>query len=223
MPAINDDGCALTIVIALVLTVLSAAPARPAAQGGPPRVGQAVRVDQRSLQITDSDQEPLVDGSSIYQQSTINTNRVGRAEIELDDGTSLTLGANSDLVIDDFVYQPERDTGRASVRLLQGMMRVLSGRMQPGSFSISTRVAVLGVRGTAFTIDNTQPDMLTIHVDEGVVLARPLQSSKAFELSAPAYAVCTLTTCTLGDRRRAWTAPLLPFQSTIASSERLTR
>ena len=40
---------------------------------------------------------------------------------------------------------------------------------------------------------------MKIWVDEGVVVAAPLQSQDTFEFAAPAYAVCSATSCQQGD------------------------
>ncbi|MEM6934178.1 MAG: FecR domain-containing protein [Pseudomonadota bacterium] len=217
-----DAGPTYALYVALI-GVLLALPAGSASRATTVRAGHVVLVEQSAMQKTALVEEKLREGDSVFQQATINTNWAGRAKMQLDDGSSLTLGANSDLVIDDFVYQPERDSGRASLRLLQGIMRMLSGRMRPGSYSVSTRIAVLGIRGTSFTIDNRNPEILSIRVDQGTVLARPLQSGKSYRLAAPSYAVCTLTACTFGDVRRAWEAPIIPDQPAVASSDALIR
>ncbi|MEM7236842.1 MAG: FecR domain-containing protein [Pseudomonadota bacterium] len=206
-----------------MIFLLSATPVWGKLETSAVRAGHVVVVEQVAMQRVEVDTERLEEGDSIYRRATINTNRAGSARMLLDDGSSLTLGANSDLVIDDFVYQPERDTGRASLRLVQGILRMLSGRMGSDSYSVSTRIAVLGVRGTAFTIDNRKPELLTIQVDEGTVIVRPLQGRESYRLTAPSFAVCTLTKCTFGDTRRAWKTHTWPGQPAIASSDALIR
>ena len=71
------------------------------------------------------------------------------------DGTSLTVGPRSDLVIDRFVYDPAVSAGELVGRLGGGVLRVVGGRIsKSGRIEITTPVAVIGVRGGIVIVEH---------------------------------------------------------------------
>ena len=84
----------------------------------------------------------------VFANERIRTDEVGVTQILFVDGTSLTVGPRSDLVIDRFVYDPAASTGELVGRLGGGVLRVVGGRIsKSGRIEITTPVAVIGVRG----------------------------------------------------------------------------
>ena len=84
----------------------------------------------------------------VFENERIRTDEVGVTQILFVDGTSLTVGPRSDLVIDRFVYNPSESTGELVGRLGSGVLRVVGGRIsKSGGIEIATPVAVIGVRG----------------------------------------------------------------------------
>lgn len=78
----------------------------------------------------------------------IQTGKSGRLQVLLLDRSTFTIGANSALRIDRFVYDPAR--GRTSgATVLRGAFRFMSGQPNRGnSATISSPVATIGIRGT---------------------------------------------------------------------------
>jgi hypothetical protein len=94
-------------------------------------------------------------GTPVRQGDTLRTGRPGRLTVVLSDGSVITLGEGSELVLDEHVIEPQADTVRSAFRLLQGKVRSLvsqyySGRQ--GSFEVQTPTALAGVRGTDFVV-----------------------------------------------------------------------
>ena len=84
----------------------------------------------------------------VFENERIRTDEVGVTQILFVDGTSLTVGPRSDLVIDRFVYDPTESAGELVGRLGGGVLRVVGGRIsKSGGIEITTPVAVIGVRG----------------------------------------------------------------------------
>ena len=104
----------------------------PQAQGTPP--GQVTRTLRPKLDV--------------FMNERIQTSDGGVAQILFVDGTSLTVGPHSDLVIDRFAYNPETSTGELVGRLTRGVLRFVGGQVSKrGTVELSTPVAVIGVRG----------------------------------------------------------------------------
>lgn len=137
---------------------------------------------------------PINFGESVYRDARIYTKSYGSAKILLKDGSDLMITPNSSIVLDDYVFS---DGGAQSmaVSLTKGALRMVSGRMNKDAVVATTRIAQIGIRGTQFWLDVDTPDLLRIWIQDGSVVARPVDTDQEFVFPAPAYAECTTTTC----------------------------
>lgn len=72
-------------------------------------------------------------------------------QILLLDTSTFTVAQNADIVIDRFVYDPDRSTGEVAASVAKGAFRFVSGRIakrQPRNVSVQTPSATIGIRGT---------------------------------------------------------------------------
>jgi len=98
---------------------------------------------------------PAVNGMAVQMGDEVRTGAGGRVSLTFQDGTVLSAGEQSRLVIDQQVFGGDAEPSRAAFRLLQGLVRsvVTAYYAQPGSvFEIDTPTAVAGVRGTEFIV-----------------------------------------------------------------------
>lgn len=88
-------------------------------------------------------------GNDVVFNERIATQATGQADILFVDRSALTVGPNSDLVIDEFVYSPETGTGKLAATATKGVFRFVGGALSknPDSVSIKTPAAIVGVRG----------------------------------------------------------------------------
>ena len=92
-------------------------------------------------------------GTGVEMQDEVKTTR-GKAGITFADNTQVQVNENSRLVIDDFVYDPKRDTGKLALNMASGTVRYASGAIahkDPSRVAINTPTATIAVRGTDFT------------------------------------------------------------------------
>lgn len=92
-------------------------------------------------------------GTAVETQDEVKTTR-GKAGITFADNTQVQVNENSRLVIDDFVYDPKRDTGKLALNMASGTVRYASGAIahkDPSRVAINTPTATIAVRGTDFT------------------------------------------------------------------------
>jgi hypothetical protein len=87
-------------------------------------------------------------GSPVHQSETVSAGTDSSAQLLFRDKTSLTLGPNSRVTIDKFVYDPGGGRGAAAVKLLKGALRFVSGSQTPEQYTINTPLASMGVRGS---------------------------------------------------------------------------
>ena len=86
----------------------------------------------------------------VEQNDRVITTGDGSAYIHFLDDTVLTIGANSEVVLDKFVFDGER-ARTAVIQITRGTLRFVTGLSDHGAYQIKTPVASIGVRGT--TID----------------------------------------------------------------------
>jgi hypothetical protein len=75
--------------------------------------------------------------------------------LTLKDNTMLSLGPDSELSIDEYLFEPAREELRLAARLLHGTLQFISGviaKLKPEAVSIETPSATIGVRGTRFVV-----------------------------------------------------------------------
>lgn len=75
--------------------------------------------------------------------------------LTFEDNTSVKMTEQSKLVIDDFVYDPNKGVGKLAVKVALGTARYASGQIaknNPQSVNVKTPTATIAVRGTDFTM-----------------------------------------------------------------------
>ncbi len=97
-------------------------------------------------------------GDAVFRNERISTGSTGRVQLQLLDKTSVTVGPNSDLVIDKFVYNPSTNTGSMAMRYSKGVFRFVGGRASKDQpVEVNTPTAVIGIRGGILLMRDT-PD-----------------------------------------------------------------
>ena len=87
-------------------------------------------------------------GAEVFRYERVKTDRSGIAQLLLLDNSSLTIAPGSELVIDEFVYDPQREEGNLAVSMAKGFLRFVGGRISKGSeVRFETPTATVGIRG----------------------------------------------------------------------------
>jgi len=91
----------------------------------------------------------LILGKKIFYNERIKTSSDGMVQLLLLDGSAFTIGPNSELRIDKFIYDPRKKTGEMVANFVKGAFRFVGGRLSKnkGGVTIHTSIATLGVRG----------------------------------------------------------------------------
>jgi hypothetical protein len=98
-------------------------------------------------------------GANVVHRERIQTSAQGSVQLVFVDKTSISIGPNSDLVIDEFVYDPGTGTGRMATTLAKGVLRFVGGNTShTGGASIRTPAATLGIRGGVATAAHNAQD-----------------------------------------------------------------
>lgn len=125
-------GVVSSPALAALQRVGIAAAVNPATNGTPP--GGAGRV--------------IVIGSKMLQDERIVTSDEGRTQLLFLDGSALTIGPNSELVLDEFVYDPNAKKGKLAFSATKGLFRFVGGKISKTTpVTFTTPTAVIGIRG----------------------------------------------------------------------------
>ena len=92
-------------------------------------------------------------GLELYQNDTLRTGPDGSIGVVFNDDTLVSLGPESMLVIDEFVFAPRQGKFSIALRMLKGTVAYFSGlisKLAPESAHIETPTASIGIRGTKF-------------------------------------------------------------------------
>jgi len=155
------SGWAKTFFI-LVAVFLSMTPA--IAQQG--KIGVAAAVQNQVF----GNAQPLSNGSGVFANERIRTGEASTAQLQFLDETNLAVGPKSEVVLDRFVYDPNRRKGSVVVQTGRGVFRFVSGSQDPTSYQIRTPVANIGVRGTVFQLVNGSGFSAVVQVEGNTII-----------------------------------------------------
>jgi len=120
------------------------------------RAGTVERQKGSATRIQNGDAVALSKGSAVYAGDTIETGDGGRLIVRFIDSSTLQMGANAKLTVDELVYDVYGLTGAKdgqALTFVEGVFRFVSGAISKGDYTsvaIDTPVATIGIRGTDF-------------------------------------------------------------------------
>jgi hypothetical protein len=100
-------------------------------------------------------------GERIFNGDRIRTGADGYLGVTFKDGTLLSLGPDSEIVIDEFLFSPAEGKLSFVARILRGAAACLSGviaKLSPQSMRFETPEATIAVRGTKFLLKVDSPE-----------------------------------------------------------------
>jgi hypothetical protein len=112
-------------------------------------IGKVDRIQGQATGTLAGAPSGLAAGGDVYLNEIIATGAGSRVAVTLIDGTSLTIGENATLTLDEFVYAPNGENRLHAT--VVGVFRFVSGAHAANrEASVTTPVATIGVRGTDF-------------------------------------------------------------------------
>ena len=122
---------------------------------------------------------PLYFGHEVFAQETISTPANGATVMRFHDQTQLQIGANSTVVLDRFVYDPNVDSADASIKFTKGVFRYIAGQSKTeDNIKLSTPTTTLTIRGTKFLVYVADDGGTTVSVLDGAVDVQPCGPGK---------------------------------------------
>jgi hypothetical protein len=167
-------------------------------------------------------QRTLNIGARLVFKERIVTTGAGSVQLVFLDKTTLNVGPNSELLIDEFVYDPRTETGRMTATVTRGVLRFVGGAAShTGGATVRTPVATIGIRGGVATISH-QPSVGTRAVNHFGRLT--VNSATGTEvIRRPGFAVNVAPVQTAGGSGGQVSAPTRVTQGeVVATNQRLT-
>lgn len=96
-----------------------------------------------------------VPNMKLNQGDSIRTGPNSNAGLIFEDDTVVSLGSNSEMIIEKFLFDPAAKKLEFVARMLQGTFSFISGqiaKLAPNQVKLETPDATLGVRGTKFLV-----------------------------------------------------------------------
>ena len=110
-----------------------------------PGVAGELQVGDRTL---------VVVGTNVFHNERVITDASGQTQVLFLDESALTIGPNSELVIDEFVYDPNAETGKLAMSAAKGVFRLVGGKIsKKTAVVLKTPTATIGIRGGIVLID----------------------------------------------------------------------
>ena len=105
--------------------------------------------------IKNQKNESLSNGSKIFFGDTIISKSKSNAQILFLDQTVLTLGEETELIIDEFVFDPNSQDGSFVSTVKTGTVKFITGQISkknPENLEVKVPAGTLGARGTEFVV-----------------------------------------------------------------------
>ena len=133
-------------------------------------VGAETRPEQTTVQIKNGDHtSPARKGSDIHLGDHIVTGTGSSVSLELNDGTAVLIGPNSDFSASSVADSPAKHATR--LQLTYGLLHLMVSRIYgtDKSFVLTNGNSVMGVRGTEFIAEQIKDGNSVCHTLDGIV------------------------------------------------------
>jgi FecR-like protein len=155
---------ALSTVLSLLLAASATAQAPAASLLAKIGTAAAVRGSVKATSSGSAVGHVISSGKPLFLNDHVTTDAAGRLQVLLVDETIFTLGPNSDMVLDEFVYDPKTSAGKLTASISKGTFRFVTGKIaqkDPSTLKIKVAVGTIGVRGS-IGVGETGPNGTTI-------------------------------------------------------------
>jgi hypothetical protein len=134
------------------------------------------------------DPKPLAVHDRVFAGDFIHTATASRVKLKLLDDSVVTLGAQTQFIVEDFSYYPGANVGHAALRLVKGFFRAVTGKITQNRnafFEVRAPLAIIGVRGTDFWGEQSDKKMRVALIAGSAVEVR--NQAGAVVIDQPGY------------------------------------
>jgi len=136
-------------------------------------IGQLVALEGKAFYAAGETQSPMKLNDPVFMNTVVETGKNSKALIMFIDNTQITLGADSQVVIDEYVFDPyDSSENKGRFEMTKGAFLWVSGllsKRENPDVGIKTKVGSIGIRGTKFWGGDVDENDYGIYVFEGLV------------------------------------------------------
>ena len=163
----------------------------------PDQVGKASQINGGVTVTREGATKALNSSDPLSMNDTVTTGPNGHADLTLADGTQITMGPNSAITIDNYVYDPGSAGSQEHFSVLEGAFRYASGLIgkKDEKRNIETEWGHVGIRGTEF-IARYMPagGGMELELISGALTITPREAGTGTDCDAPVRVVFNATT-----------------------------
>jgi hypothetical protein len=138
--------------------------ARPVMAADSQVVGVVKTVTGNASLVRGQQTIPATTGTKFFLNDTLQTGPDSSLGVIFRDDSVLSLGSNSRVVVDQFLFAPAEGKLGFLIKIMHGTIAYLSGvigRLSPSTATFTTPVATIGIRGTHFAVKVRGEDVKT--------------------------------------------------------------
>ena len=195
-------SCGAAALLAFILAAGSAA--------AETRIGGIVERDYTGavgIRAGQDSTERLFYDHAVYSEERVKTGHDARTRLRLLDATELTVGGNSNVLLDRFIYDPQSGAGEAAITFGKGVFRFVTGNIRTKeAVTLKTPTATIAIRGTHLIVTVRGNGSAEVAVVEGEILVQPCGNTPHLEAVAPST-VSIAQGCEPATRRDGYQVP----------------
>ena len=99
---------------------------------------------------------PATTGAELRKNDLVRTGKPAAVGIVLTDDTTISLGSNSELSLDDYSFDPKQGKFALALRMVKGTFSYITGqivKLAPDAAKVQTPDATIAVRGTKLLVE----------------------------------------------------------------------
>lgn len=116
-------------------------------------IGYVKNVSGEAFVITAQNRMVAQPGTPVFLGSQLQTGSQGSIGVAFKDETMVACGPDTELTIDEYLYQPSQGKLALVANLVKGSLNYVSGviaKLKPDAVSVKTPTGTIGIRGTQF-------------------------------------------------------------------------
>lgn len=118
-------------------------------------IGYVKTVKGDAMVISGGQQIKAEVGTPLVTGSKLKTGANGSMGVTFKDNTVMSIGPNTDLTVDEYLYSPGKGKLKLGATMVKGTLAYLSGaiaKVKPDAVTLKTPSGTIGVRGTHFVL-----------------------------------------------------------------------
>ncbi|MBP6012395.1 MAG: FecR domain-containing protein [Alphaproteobacteria bacterium] len=131
-------------------------------------VGEATRIQRYAYQTPpQAGKTPIYRLDPVVRNARLETVPSGALEVTFTDGSRLTLGSSSNVVVDNYVFGGAQGTSGQTLKMTRGLFRFVSGSMPKDQVKLQTPSVTIGIRGTVVKLKVGDDGKETVFFEHG--------------------------------------------------------